>query len=179
MSHMKAWEAATKASGWSMILEDDAAPVGFERLDDFALPLDADVVFINERMSPGARSETATEITAIPIGDSLAHLNKTGRGVGGDGYLISARAAETLLQAVASDGLFGHVDWRLLRYCVSEDFVASHFSDTRVGGVLKLDVHPQHPPRWGILKAYGVNQPLVCHAPPGNSSSRTAQNIQS
>lgn len=177
VSHVKAWEAVSAMGGWCAVLEDDAASVGFERVTSVQPPPLADIIFMNDRMSPGQRSDSPqTAIQILDISCALLKLNQTGRGVGGDGYLLTSSAATKLLQAVSDDGFFGHVDWRLLRYSVTEQRLLKDFRDTRVERVLRHDVHPHCPPSWGILNAYVLSHPLIGHAPAKGVSRRIEEN---
>jgi GR25 family glycosyltransferase involved in LPS biosynthesis len=176
LSHVKAWEAvACGTETYGVILEDDAMLLGFERLISFPLPEDAELVFINDRMSPGSRHAPPTgPIMCFPIAEALRSLNKTGQGVGGDGYILTKVGARKLLETVAKDRFFGHVDWRLLRYSVKAEDLHGEFAGTRVSEIIPHHHSKAFPPAWGVLRAYCLNKPLVAFGTGGTSTREEA-----
>jgi hypothetical protein len=177
LSHIKAWEAVIQSGEEvAVILEDDAVLLGFERILSLEIPPDAELIFINDRMSPGSRhAPPAGPILCLPIVESLRVLNGSGRGVGGDGYILTRAAAHRLLEQIARDRCFGHVDWRLLRYGTSEDDVSGEMAGTRVGEIVANHHNSTIPPAWAIIKAYCVDRPLVAFAT-GSTSTRERAN---
>lgn len=179
LSHVKAWECvASTESPFSVVLEDDCVPENLERLNSLAIPSDADLIFINDRMSPGSRFGQGERVPkCLPISCALQVLNRGGLkqgGVGGDGYILTPKAARKLLDAVTADHFFGHVDWRLLRYGVSESDLTPEFDDTELEFVIRRHHNPNRPPAMGILKSYCLDTPLVSSG--RFSSTRERQN---
>jgi GR25 family glycosyltransferase involved in LPS biosynthesis len=176
LSHVKAWEAIAMTSApFCLVLEDDAVPLGLDRVAALTLPDDADLVFINDRMSPGSRySSTDQAVECRPLHDSLRVLNQTSYGVGADGYLLTPVAAAKLIAAVEQDGCFGNLDWRLLRYSLEPGDLEQEFGGTRVDVVVRTHHNKLRPPKWGILKAYCINMPLVAFSTGGLSSRAAA-----
>jgi len=172
ISHVKAWEAvAESAEPYGVVLEDDAVLIGFDRILSLSRPDDADLIFLNDRMSPGSRySPRDAPIHCADIAESLRTLNKSGFGVGGDGYLLTKRGAGRLLQAVSKDLLFGHVDWRLLRYCLKATDLEGEMKDTRVAQIVLHHHNPKLPPSWSVIKAYCLSTPIVAFATGGDST---------
>jgi len=178
LSHVKAWEAvAVRGSSYCIILEDDAVPIALGRLRSLTIPPDAELVFINDRMSPGPRYADRKCIpTCLPIIESLRKLSSTGGSAGSDGYILTSEAAKKLIDAVSRDYCFGHVDGRLLRYCVTESDLLPEFDDTKLGSVIRNHHNPHRPPDWAILKSYCLDIPLVQFGK--FKSSRIATNEQ-
>ena len=172
LSHAKIWEILSKADeDICLVLEDDAVLIGFERLSAIQIPADADLVFINDRMSPASRySKVKSPIEFLDIHYALRVLNNSKRGVGTDGYIITKSGAAKLTAAVTKDLYFGHVDWRLLRYSTTEEDFASEFANTRVASIVPYHHNPGRPPAWGVIKAYCVDSPLVAFAVGGAST---------
>ena len=73
-------------------------------------------------------------------------------GCGLYGYLLTPAGAHKLIDAIRQDLCFGHVDWRVLRYCVTPGLVEKVIPATRVAEILRNHHHWQ-PPAWGILRA--------------------------
>lgn len=162
LSHVKAWEAiVARGAGWSLVLEDDVEPVGLGRLREQPMPEPYDFVFVNDRMSPGTRSDPPDRaLSILPIDRALEVLTRSGKGVGSDGYMITSAAAERLLAAVSRDLFFGNIDWRLLRYSVGEHTLAA-IAGSRVDHVLRTHHNPRRQPDWEVLTAGCTSTPLV------------------
>jgi GR25 family glycosyltransferase involved in LPS biosynthesis len=115
LSHAAAWEKALRAgTEWSLILEDDSDAESLEKLRDFQLSSDIDLVFCNGRMV-----YQQTGIALLPILPAFAFITRNNTGVGTDGYLISHRGARKLLEFFARDGFYSHVDLRLAAYSLT------------------------------------------------------------
>jgi GR25 family glycosyltransferase involved in LPS biosynthesis len=173
LSHVKAWEAVVETSEkLSIVLEDDAVLLSFDRLLRLEFPADADLVFLNDRMSPGSRHENPRppDVECLPILESVRKLRMVKHGVGGDGYILTQAGAAKLLRAVEADRLFGHVDWRLLRYSLSPEDLVPEFDDTQVGYVVRHHHNPNLSPAWAVVKAYCVSSPLVAFGTRATSS---------
>ena len=163
LSHIKAWETvAATTTPFSVILEDDAILCGMHRIISANLPEDFDLIFINDRMSVGLRTDASSiPLSFVPVKNNIYLLNERDGGVGGDGYVLTPSGAKKLLATVAKDLCFGHVDWRLLRYCVAPDHLLGALEDSFVASVLINHHNPHLPPAWDILRAYCTNTPLV------------------
>ena len=179
ISHVKAWETFVALGIQNcIILEDDAVLIGFDRVSDVIIPEDADIIFLNDRMSPGSRFAPPVGVPrCMPINESLRALNRTGFGVGADGYFLTKQGAVSLLNAISKDLLFGHVDWRLLRYSLMPEDLSGDLENTRVAEIIPHHHNPQRPPAWGILKAYCLDLPLVAFATGGTSTREEADKL--
>lgn len=173
LSHIKAWEIVAKY-GARLILEDDAVPVNIDRLADLVIPDDVELLFVNDRAA-ASPSDFRQALECRPIRDTLATLERTRRGVGGDGYVLFPSGAQKMLEAVEREGCFGHVDWRMLRYGISREQVEAEFPGTRVADLLTNHHHPTMPPQWGIVNAMCLNFPVV--AAGVTTSSRENANV--
>jgi len=173
LSHVKAWEIVAK-SGARLILEDDAVPLNIDRLADLLIPHDVELVFVNDRTA-ASPSDIRQALKCRPIRDTLATLERTRRGAGSDGYVLSPSGARKMLEAIERDGCFGNVDWRLLRYGIGREQVEAEFPGTRVADVLMNHHHPNIPPQWGIVNARCLNVPVV--AAGLSKSSRANANV--
>lgn len=176
LSHAKSWEAiAAGGEALALVMEDDAVLLGIERIAELRIPAGADLVFVNDRMSPGSRhARPVVPVTCLPMVESLRALYRSGFGVGGDGYIMTKRGATAALEAVAKDRFFGHIDWRLLRYSLTPADLAGEFEGTRVADIILNHHHKARPPAWGILNAYCLNSPLVAFATGGTSTRALA-----
>ena len=88
----------------SIVLEDDAKPLGFERVTELFIPDDADFVFINDRTSLSeGKNESELQIFCIPFSITLQKLNAKEIGAGTDGYILTLDGARKLLKAIARD----------------------------------------------------------------------------
>jgi hypothetical protein len=177
LSHVKAWEAvATSAEPYSIIVEDDATSAGLELIRDVDIPDGADLVFLNARMSPGRPWGSAGKPPAVlPISASFENL-AAGGGVGADGYLITPNGAIKLLSAIKKDYCFGHVDWRILRYCVSIELLEGRNIEDDLSYIIKNHHNPRVPPAWGVINGFCLSEPLIIHSP-GGHSSRDRENL--
>lgn len=120
MSHIRAWEhLAESIEPFMLVIEDDVWIGDLDILTILEFPLDCDLIFCNDRMSvrPLSSEEQTCELCSLT--PSLEHLEAHGRPIGADGYILSPSGARKLLQFVAKDGLFSHVDVRMLAYCLS------------------------------------------------------------
>jgi GR25 family glycosyltransferase involved in LPS biosynthesis len=167
LSHVKVWEAVQSSGAEvAVVLEDDVAIRNIDRIIGAVKPMDCDLVFINDRMSPGNRQDRLDlELAFLPMDAALRHLNHTGQGVGSDGYVLTQRGAGKLLETTARDLYFGNIDWRLLRYSVSPSLLNGEFAGSRVDHIIRHHHNPDLPPAWGILTSYCLNTPLVAWLP--------------
>jgi len=129
-------------------------------------------VFRSDQMQPmQATSEGLLRL--VGIDESLRRLEASGTpGCGLYGYLLTPAGAHKLIDAIRQDLCFGHVDWRVLRYCVTLDLVEKVIPGTRVAEILRNHHHWQ-PPAWGILRACTLVPRLTC--PTWTSSRRDEQ----
>jgi GR25 family glycosyltransferase involved in LPS biosynthesis len=124
-SHVKCWEYISKSEfPYGLVLEDDAILDNLSLLEDFTFPSDIDIVFCNDRTAyaPLTRDEGVVAPSSyglLEIDPVLGFVAGHKHAVGGDGYLVSRKGAEKLLKFVSEDGLFTHVDLRLLAYCLN------------------------------------------------------------
>ncbi|MBN8993910.1 MAG: glycosyltransferase family 25 protein [Rhizobiales bacterium] len=160
LSHVKAWEEVAKLSDrFAVVLEDDVNIAGLSQLADLAVPDDAEIVFINDRMSGEARGVPV----AMPMLRALQRLEASHGGPGGDGYLLTPAGARKLLAACATDFYFGHVDGRLLQYATGEEALAALPEKSWIVGVVRHHRHPTLAPTLGLLRGYTLSSPLVRH----------------
>ena len=169
LSHVKAWEAVARcAAPFAVILEDDVDARGLHRLGAVDVPSDAELIFLNERLSAGAAPSSTLE--ALPIWRALTRVDALRCGPGGDGYLVTPKGAAALVAACRKDLFYGHVDGRLLRYATSEEDLAALPANSWIGGVIRNHHHPTLKPQLGLLRGYCLSEPLVHHR--GVPSSR-------
>lgn len=127
LGHVGAWERIANGNDdFALVLEDDALPVveiSRSLTEYIDLPRDWDIVFVNERMSVPRGNEYIryySGVRSVQILDAIAMRPREQRGVGGDAYLLTKKAAKILMDRFNNDGIVGHVDFQLLSYCVSE-----------------------------------------------------------
>lgn len=166
LAHLGAWERiAQTVEGWGLVLEDDVRLVNPARLFAVDIPADADLVFCNDRMDPAgreARRRGHWKLTpeACPVEVVIARKAKAKRGPpGGDGYLLTAPGARRLIAACERDGFGGHVDWRLVRYCLAQDAVRA---DVAGSWLAQSPLSPRSR-GWGELKGYTLRHHIVRH----------------
>ena len=121
-------------------------------------------MFINDRTSPGTRNDPLDEhLECLQISEALAVLNRSGKGPGSDGYVITRAGAQKLLSVTSQDLYFGNIDWRLIRYSVTADLLENELAGTRVDVIIRNHHNPSRPPAWGVLRAACLNTPLVVY----------------
>jgi FkbM family methyltransferase len=167
LAHVSAWErVAASDAELSLVLEDDAHVINLDRFVESEIPPAADLVFCNDRMALPEKADSSGKggIAYRPVVDALQRLAAVNsNSVGGDGYFLSRAGAGRLLEAIRRDWFFGHVDWRLLRYCVTERMVDDTIDGTPTAEILRRHHNRQQPPQWGILNAYASQPALVEH----------------
>jgi GR25 family glycosyltransferase involved in LPS biosynthesis len=170
LSHIKCWEKVAQSSAdYCLILEDDVTCEKVERFNALSIPAGVDILFVNDRMASMASASDSDAIpSCVSVLDGLDRFTRSGRliqrDIGADGYALSPRGAEILLRAVAADLCFGHVDWRLLRYCVTEHEVIRRFGlESELTHVLRRHHNPKRPPAWGVLSGRCLSAPLIRH----------------
>ncbi|MFM9939744.1 MAG: glycosyltransferase family 25 protein [Hyphomicrobiaceae bacterium] len=168
LAHVSAWEVAAESDEPAhLIIEDDIQLVHPEALFRADLPEDTDIVFCNSRMNPNpdvARREAPLVLPARAALAVKAAIGASGRnwvGVGADGYMLTKAGASKLIAAVMRDGFWGHVDARMLRYCLAPDDVRSAAPDGSLDFWQIMDPasHPKLP--WGILNGYCLSPHVV------------------
>ena len=173
LSHAKAWEeVASLEDRFAIVLEDDVDASGLRQLATIPLPGDAEIIFLNDRMSPAEKRPDGP--APLPIWRALQLLDANHGGPGGDGYLLTPGGARKLLSACLKDYYYGHVDGRLLQYATSEEDLAMLPEAAWIGRVVKYHRHPTLVPTLGLLRGYCLSAPLVRHL--GIASIREAEN---
>lgn len=128
VSHAAAWEElVVSGDGHRLIVEDDVIPL-FEMpvgMEELALPAGFELCFVNDRMEPLFELEETTGFGALGLGEAMLGFHPEANAPGGDGYVLSREGAAKLLAWVGEDGFAGHVDWRMLAYCLSEGEIAA------------------------------------------------------
>lgn len=181
LAHASAWEQiAASNAAWCIVFEDDVRFHDLGMVPKLAIPADAHLIFCNDYMqpevepgvSPGGAMRTA------PISLCLKKMvRRRYNGIGTQGYFLSRSGAQRLVDAVRRDGFFGHVDWRLMRYCTTEAIIDDAIPGTRVAYVLRHHHNQAHPPAWGILNGYVATRALVAHD--DVASNRKAEDVRS
>ena len=174
LSHVAAWERVARLDAPAIVLEDDADAPNLWKIADLEIPSDAELIFLNNRMSAEPNRSGNPVIT--PMLPTLIRLNDQQVGPGGDGYWLTPRAATKLLDACAVELYFGHVDGRLLRYSVSSDDLASFPEETWLGYVLRMHRNYRGPgrPPIGIIRGYCIAPALVWQGALARRSVRSA-----
>ncbi len=174
LSHVAAWEAVAKlADPYAIVLEDDVSIAGLAHCAALAIPDGAEIVFINDRMSPGRTAAVAAP-AVLPLWHALQALDSVGTGgPGADGYLLTPQAARKMLAACEKESFFGHVDGRILRYATSEADLERLPAGSWIGNVIRHHHHGRLVPTLGLLRGYCLSQPLVTHgAVPSSREAR-------
>jgi hypothetical protein len=174
LSHVKAWDEVAKLSKpYAVVLEDDVNVAGLSHLPSVVVPTDADVIFLNDKMSPIAPEPGGVRV--LPIRYGLEHLDAIRIGPGGYGYLLTAKGARAMLAACLKDLYFGHVDGRLLQYATSEADLAGLPGNSWIANVIRRHHHPRLAPTLGLVRGYCLSRPLVTHR--GEDSTREAEDV--
>ena len=163
LAHLNAWEIVAAEPGkFCVIFEDDARPIGFERILKLYIPVDADLIFINSRMSfSDEDNDPDAHVFCMPFSVAMEKMN-TKKMIGGlDGYILTPAGAKKLIAAVARDFCYGNVDGRVVRYSITEERLDAEFSDTWISEIVKTHHNKDRPPSWGVITSYCVNTPLV------------------
>jgi FkbM family methyltransferase len=174
LAHLAVWEhAAGVDAPFCLVIEDDVELVDLGRLAAFELPHDIDFAFCNDQMQPPGTG-SAGPLRVIDIAECLRALARSGTpGVGTYGYLVTPVGARKLIEAVRQDLCFGHIDWRLLRYCVTPELVEAAVSGTRVAEILRNHHHHERP-AWNVVSACTLIPALSRHV--WSPSRRDEQN---
>jgi GR25 family glycosyltransferase involved in LPS biosynthesis len=142
-SHIKCWEFVSEGSAeYGLIIEDDVTLKNLKILEDFVFPPDIDLVFCNDRTAYLSEFSLSNHQTSsfnlLAIEPVLKFVAQHKRAIGGDGYLISKAGASKLLNFVAKDGLFSHVDLRIFAYCLNLESVDDFICDDASRNVVAL-----------------------------------------
>ena len=175
LAHVGAWEKVADSDGMALIVEDDVDPTDLDRLMLVDMPDDADIVWCNHRMDPARTVERDgrklwQEIPkAVPVKVMLPPKVLKKGPPGGDGYLLSPAGARKLLAAIDRDGFSGHVDWRMLRYCLE----ARPTQEMIRGSWMQdgpLDAAIDH--AWEVVVGYCLDPSVIRHRGENVSSRR-------
>lgn len=170
LSHVSAWEYVARSHvTWAVILEDDADASRLLELSSTIVPPDADIIFINERMSPNISPDSVPP-QYLSMVSCLLRLNELQSGGGGDGYILTPRGAQKLVETCHRDLFYGHVDGRLLRYATNESDLERLPPNSWIKNVVQSHHNHKRLPAMGILKAYCLSRPVIFHSV--GSSSR-------
>lgn len=175
LSHVAAWEViASETKPICIVLEDDADVAALCKLEHLAIPDDAEIIFLNDRLSPKQYGEP---IRALPISTALQELDRSRSGPGGDGYILTPTAARKLLSDCENNLFYGHVDGRLLRYASTAEDLDTLSADSWIRTVVERHHHSSLKPKLGLLRSYVTSVPLVWHR--GGTSSREREDAAS
>lgn len=126
LSHMKAWEQLLQGSDdHCLVLEDDSVPFThweYHRGTVESALQTTEILWVNQRLS---RVIGADEVPLQAVTDpTTVLLNRPGNisGTGTDGYIVSRKGAEKLLDAFSNDRICGHVDGQMMAYSVESHF---------------------------------------------------------
>jgi hypothetical protein len=167
LSHIAIWEKiASGGNAHALVLEDDAAPYSWRGIRSLVSGAgDFDILYVNDRMS-----SIHTGVIDLGIRDIWKVLEAwpQGRqGWGMDGYILSKRGAEKLLQAVYHDKISGHVDHQVGAYGIVKG--ATPLNSTQAFG---LSIRGAAESKI-FVKAVALNFPLTTQLNFGYSSIRT------
>lgn len=98
-SHLAVLGAIAAAGEDALVLEDDAHPRNLALLAHFTMPLDAGLLFVNDRMTTRRRTET--------LDAALAQGKKV---EGSDGYIVTAQGAAALRDYIGQRPHTEHYD---------------------------------------------------------------------
>ncbi|WP_181033543.1 glycosyltransferase family 25 protein [Arthrobacter sp. SX1312] len=130
LGHFSMWERFIDGSdSHALILEDDGLPYTWHNLSALAESAGSfDVLFVNERMSAVPAGLLSTGISSL--WETLGTKPDTARGWGTDGYMISRRGAEKLIEAVTADKVLSHIDSQLAAYGIAPGLVPQSIAQT-------------------------------------------------
>lgn len=151
-SHISCWQRIVdSAEDFGIILEDDAELLNADIFSQIQIPQDAEIIFCNDRSNYLASSDDNKTPKSIDFGHIdpvLDYAAKHGRAIGGDGYILTKNGARKLISFIELDGMFTHVDLRLLAYCLE------------TAGVDKLIIDDQSNIVAGLRKKYPSSHKL-------------------
>ncbi|MEX3504912.1 hypothetical protein [Corynebacterium sp. LK2510] len=123
LSHIRVLEDfLSKKDEHLLVLEDDAAPfMHWSAFQETLERLDADFVFLNERVSRQYGSpQLATQGFTSPW-EILGIRDERLNGIGLDAYLVSRSGAEKVLDFVAIDKIRAHIDAQFVAYGIADN----------------------------------------------------------
>ena len=145
LGHREAWQAvASGSSEWGLVCEDDARFLGPipKSIEQFCLPVNADIVFCNQRMGDGLLlRETCYEDLAkcleyVTVDEGLERLLRFNPHLvapGGDAYFLSKSGAQKLLEIFEEVGMAFDVDWFMLFHSVSDNAMWQFLKTDKTG----------------------------------------------
>lgn len=182
LSHVKAWEHVANGAEWSLIMEDDAVLFRPHLILEANIPVDADLIFVNERCDPSSRrrdTERASEV--LPMIELVRHKATAPKGsrqsVGGDGYLLSPGGASKLLDAIHKDNFVTLPDSLLYRYSLSLAETASIVSGTWLEGHRLISPTSSLPCSWNVITGYCLS-PAAIKVSESFTSTRSLENLR-
>jgi len=171
LSHLAVWERIAQGTGTALLIESMVELRALTALRMLTLPEDADLVFVGDRMMTArgvenAGHDHAKSFKVVSMIDILALIDSTASGPAADAYLITPAGAAKLVAACVEDGLFGFVGGRLVQYATTEADIKPFAPTSRAFSVARRHRHPQLPPKYGIVRGYGVTPaPLPARKP--------------
>lgn len=169
LSHLGVWEkVANSQRDWVLVLEDDAFPfVGANMIEQTLSVLESsEFAWANLRMA-GIHGRSSFDCIQHPISiwDQLKLWDTRRHGVGTDGYLLSPRGAQYLLNMFKAEKILGHVDGQMASHLLEA-------TDAPVNNVqANMAKRKQRYPFKDQLSAISLNIPLVCDIDFGASST--------
>jgi GR25 family glycosyltransferase involved in LPS biosynthesis len=153
-----------------LIFEDDAWPYAdlatWEDLTQLVETENPDLVFLNER-GAGHWWDRSTCKPWVPYAESISGWDDTMRAPGLDGYLLSRRGAEMLIENFRTDKILYNIDWQVAAYGLTDAETA-----TMPDGIQKTVIQRCH--QRGIstarLKSFALNRPIVCQFAAGHAT---------
>ncbi|MHA7155900.1 hypothetical protein [Arthrobacter sp. TMN-50] len=130
LGHIAMWKEFLAAGhSHSLFLEDDGLPFIWQDLSHLIAGAGCfDVLYVNERMSGLKAGLVSTGTTEL--WDALGTRPDSVHGWGADGYLLSRRGAERLLDAVSVDKVLGHIDGQIASYGIPQQAAPLNLAQT-------------------------------------------------
>lgn len=126
-SHVSCWQRIVDSDeDFGIVLEDDVELLNIDLFSQIQIPNNAEIIFCNDRSNYLADSEgnnTPKLFDFVPIDPVLNYVAKHRRAIGGDGYILTKSGARKLISFIELDGMFTHVDLRILAYCLESEGV--------------------------------------------------------
>ena len=171
LSHIKVWEEVAESTDeWTLVLEDDAFPFVGASFAESTLPLLAeyDFAWANLRMAGIHRKDSYEwSQSTYPIWDQLLQWDERRRGVGTDGYLLTTRGAQILLEMTESEKIRGHVDGQIAAHTLRDSECVSPSNEVQMQMLKRKMSYPYKK----VLPATTLNLPLVSDLSFGVSST--------
>lgn len=168
LSHMTAWEriaARCAADEYALVTEDDARflygpGMGLTEVLAAARKASADLLFVNIRACIGATREhpwKGDDVAILPIDHPFRHqwaIRNPGWGT--DGYLISGRGAQRMLEGWRAVGLAGSIDWQmyLMAYRQFPDWLRNRHTQTAFDALRRRGI-------WPVMPGFTTNLPII------------------